>query len=71
VIERRFHRDLYPSTAVDGAVKVFERFARFELADDGDYRVVRITAKRPERERKVALELSNYALGLTRQGGLS
>jgi hypothetical protein len=71
VIERRFHRDLYPSTAVDGAVKVFERFARFELVDDGDYRVVRITAKRPERERKVALELSNYALGLTRQGGLS
>jgi hypothetical protein len=52
-------------------VKVFERFARFELVDDGDYRVVRITAKRPERERKVALELSNYALGLTRQGGLS
>lgn len=71
MIERRFHRDLYPSTAVDGAVKVFERFARFELVDDGDYRVVRITAKRPERERKVALELSNYALGLTRQGGLS
>lgn len=71
MIERRFHRDLYPSTAVDGAVKVFERFARFELADDGDYRVVRITAKRPERERKVALELGNYALGLTRREGLS
>jgi hypothetical protein len=71
VIERRFHRDLYPSTAVDGAVKVFERFARFDLVDDGDYRVVRITAKRPERERKVALELGNYALGLTRRGGLS
>jgi len=71
VIERRFHKDLYPSAAVDGAVKVFERFARFELTDDGDYRVVRITAKRPERERKVALELGNYALGLTRREGLS
>lgn len=71
MIERRFHRDLYPSTAVDGAVKMFERFARFEVADEGDYRVVRVSAKRPERERKVALELGNYALGLTRQGGLS
>ena len=71
MIERRFHRDLYPTTSVDGAVKVFERFARFELVDDGDYRVVRITAKRPERERKVALELGNYALGLTRREGLS
>jgi len=71
VIERRFHRDLYPTAAVDGAVKVFERFARFEVVDEGDYRVVRVSAKRPERERKVALELGNYALGLTRQGGLS
>ena len=71
MIERRFHRDLYPTTAVDGAVKLFERFARFEQADEGDYRVVRITARRPEREQKIALELSNYALGLTRQGGLS
>lgn len=71
MIERRFHRDLYPTAAVDGAVKVFERFARFEVVDEGDYRVVRVSAKRPERERKVALELGNYALGLTRQGGLS
>lgn len=68
MIERRFHRDLYPTAAVDGAVSVFARFARFELADEGDYRVVRITAKRPERERMVALELSNYALGLARSG---
>ena len=71
MIERRFHRDLYPTAAVDGAVKVFEGFARFELADEGDYRVVRITAKRAEREQKVAQELGNFALGLTRQGGLS
>lgn len=71
MIERRFHRELYPIAAIDGAVQVFARFARFEQADEGDYRVVRITAARPERERKVALELSNYALGLTRRGGLS
>lgn len=71
MIERRFHRDLYPAASVDGAVKVFEKFARFEVADEGDYRVVRVTAKRPERELKVARELGNYALGLTRQGGIS
>lgn len=71
MIERRFHRDLYPAAAVDGAVKVFAGFAGFAVVDEGDYRVVRITAKRPERERMVALELSNYALGLARSGVLS
>ena len=69
--ERRFHRDLYPAAAVDGAVKVYERFARFEVTDEGDHRVVRLTAKKPERERMIALELGNYALGLTRREGLS
>jgi hypothetical protein len=71
MIERRFHRELYPTAAIDGAVQVFARFARFEQVDEGDYRVIRITAARPERERKVALELGNYALGLTRREGLS
>lgn len=71
MIERRFHRELYAPSSVDEAVKVFERFARFEVVDEGDYRVVRVTAKRPERERKVALEICNYALGLTRKGGIS
>jgi hypothetical protein len=71
VIERRFHRDLYPTAAVDGAVAVYARFARFEVAEEGDYRVVRVTAKKPERERMVALELGNYALGLTRREVLS
>ena len=71
MIERRFHRDLYPAAAVEAAVKVYERFARFELVDDGDHRVVRVTAKRPEREKKIVLELGNYALGLTRRGELS
>ena len=52
-------------------MKVYERFARFELVDDGDHRVVRVTAKRPEREKKIVLELGNYALGLTRRGELS
>ena len=71
MIERRFHRDLYPPTAIEGAVKVYARFARFEVVEAGDYQVVRVTGKSAERERKIALELGNYALGLTRRGGLS
>jgi hypothetical protein len=71
VIERRFHRNLYPAAALSGAMKVYERFARFEVADEGDHQVVRITAKKPERERLIALELGNYALGLTRKEALS
>jgi hypothetical protein len=71
VIERRFHRDMYPAAAVAGAVKVYERFARFEVSDEGDHQVVRISAKKPERERLIALELGNYALGLTRKEALS
>ena len=71
MIERRFHRELYPAAAVDGAVQVFARFAQFEVVDEGAHRVVRITAKRPDRERKIALELGNYALGLTRREGLT
>ena len=71
MIERRFHRDLYPAAALASAVKVYERFARFEVADEGEHQVVRITAKKPERERLIALELGNYALGLTRKEALS
>lgn len=71
MIERRFHRDIYPAEALQGAMKVYERFARFEVLDDGDHRVVRVTAKQPERERKIAQELGNYALGLTRREALS
>jgi len=71
LIARRFHREIYPATAVDGAVQVFAKFARFEVADEGEHRVVRITAKRPERELRIAQELGNYALGLTRREAIS
>ncbi len=67
--ETRFHKDLYAAEALDGALKVYERFARFEVVDEPEHRVVRVTAKTPERERKVSLELANYALGLARKGG--
>lgn len=64
----RLHRELYTEGAVRGAVEVFAPYAHILTEDDGDYRVVTVTAKTPERALKVARELGNYALGLTRQG---
>lgn len=67
MIERRFHREVYPVTAVEGAVKTYARFASIEVVEEGNHRVVRVSAKKPERERRIADELANYALGLVRE----
>jgi hypothetical protein len=68
--ELRFHRELYRGECVDEALKVFDRFARIERAEEDDYWVVRLEAGSEARERRIADELSNYALGLTiRQQG--
>lgn len=67
MIERRFHRSIYDVRAVEGAVRALERFATMSLAEEGEHHVVRVTAKSPARERKVADELCNHALGLTRR----
>ena len=66
--ELRFHRDLYVDTAVDEAVKVYDRFASFELAEEPSHWVVRVSASSPSREQLVSRELANYALGLTIKG---
>ncbi len=63
--EVRFHREIYRGTSVDEAVKVFAPHATFEMVEDRDHWVVRVTGKSPARERRVAGELGNYALGLT------
>lgn len=70
--EVRFHRELYRGEHVDQAIKVYDRFAQIERAEEDAHWVVRLEAKSPERERKIADELANYALGLTIQqrGGL-
>jgi hypothetical protein len=65
VIELRFHRELYAAAALDEAVRVYGPHATLERADDGAHVVVRVSAATPERERRVAGELGNYALGLT------
>lgn len=68
MIELKFHRELYSGRAVDQAVKVFGPHGTFEMAEEPSYWVVRVTGASESRERRVALELGNYALGLTVQG---
>jgi hypothetical protein len=67
VIELRFHRELYRGESVDSAIKTYDRFAKIERAEQPEHWVVRIEADKPERERRIADELGNYALGLTIQ----
>lgn len=69
--ECRFHKDIYDASSVAGAVEVYNRFADITVRDEGEHRVVSVGAKTPARERKVALELANYALGLTRKGAVA
>lgn len=67
MIERRFHRSIYDVRAVEGAVRVLERFATLAVSEEGEHHVVRVTAKSAARERRVANELCNHALGLARR----
>lgn len=70
MIELRFHRGLYAGKALDEALKTYGSFATFEQAEEPTHWVVRVTATSPARERKIADELANFALGLTiRSGG--
>lgn len=61
----RFHREIYRGEYVDEAVKVYQRFASFTTREEAEHWVVEVAGRTPERERQVALELANYALGLT------
>lgn len=61
----RLHQELYAGTCVDTAAQVYRPHAAVELFEEASYWCVRVTANEPERERQVAGELANYALGLT------
>jgi hypothetical protein len=65
VTDLRLHKALYPGETVDQAVKVYASYATFELEEEPLHWRVRVTASAPERERRIAGELGNYALGLT------
>jgi hypothetical protein len=62
VTELKFDRTLYAGPSVDEAVKAYAGFAELALAEEPSAWVVRVTGAR---EREVASELANYALGLT------
>jgi hypothetical protein len=68
VTELRFHKKLYPGEQVDAAAKALASYATLDRAEEPDHWVLRVTATSPERERRVAGELANRALGLTVQG---
>jgi hypothetical protein len=61
----RFHHGLYGGPALDEAAKVYERFATFARTEESPYWVFTVTADGDARERRIAGELANYALGLT------
>ncbi len=69
MIELRFHRELYDGRAIDEALKTFAKFASFEQAEEPSHWIVRITGKDSVRERRIANELGNFALGLTIKSG--
>jgi hypothetical protein len=71
VIELRFHRTIYRGTAIDESVKTYGSYATFELTEAPDYWVVKVSGTSEARERRVAGELGNYALGLTVKGAKS
>jgi hypothetical protein len=64
----RLQRDLYDGAALGEALAVFAPHGTFERRDQPSHFVVEITAATPERERRIAGELGNYALGLTVKG---
>ena len=63
--ELRFHRTLYRGASVDEAIKVYGSYATLEQLEEGDHWIVRVSSTSPARERRIARELANYALGLT------
>jgi hypothetical protein len=64
----RLHREIYNGAALDEALVVFAPHGSFERKDQASHWVVEITARSPERERRIAGALGNYALGLTVKG---
>ena len=63
MIELRLHLELDAPGAIDDAVERFSPFGELEQLDEAPYRVVRVRAATPERERAIAGELANFALG--------
>lgn len=66
--ELRLHRELYQAAALEQALGLFAPHGTFVRKEEPSHWVVEITARTLERERRIAGELGNYALGLTVKG---
>lgn len=70
MIALRFHRDLYRGESVDSAANALAPHATsISRAEEPTHWVLQVTATTPERERRIAGEIANRALGLTVRGG--
>ena len=71
MINVQLHREIYASSAVDEAVEVFSRYGNIAKQDVGSHWSFAIEVPvSADRERQLAGEFCNYALGLTvRTGG--
>lgn len=68
MIELRLHAAVYSGASIEEAARVYGSYATVECDPppaSGGHRLVRVTAANPARERRVARELANYALGLS------
>jgi len=67
VTELRFDKAVYAAAAVDEAIALYGPYATVEKSESDAAIVVRLTGKTESRERKVAGEFANHALGRTIQ----
>ena len=67
--ELRFDKSVYAAAAIDEAIGLYASYATLEKSDADGAVVVKVTGKTDSRERKVAGEFANHALGRTIQAG--
>lgn len=70
MIELRFHPEYYNGFSIDEAVRTYETYASADMQRENGNFVVKVSATKKALdegfdERTIALELANYALGLT------
>ncbi|HOI08894.1 MAG TPA: HxsD-like protein [Myxococcota bacterium] len=59
----RFHKKIYPKTAVEAAIEAFAEVGEFRVTVDGDYAVVEIRPQVAEDTAELAGEFRNFVLG--------
>jgi len=59
----RFHKKIYPKTAVEAAVEAFAEVAEVRLTVEGNYAVVELQPQTEEDAAELAGEFRNFVLG--------